>query len=119
MDVLNIKVKHAVFGVGTVTESDDKYITVQFAEKSRRFEYPGAFEKFIKAEDSSVQESILNYISAVNQAKEERIQAELAARKAEENSKVAEDTAKRSALLQRQDIHRSLPHVPGVLKESA
>lgn len=101
MNVLNINVIHKAFGKGTVIEFDNTYITVQFADKSRKFEYPDVFEKFIKAEDSSVQESILNYISAVNQAKEEIRQAELAARKAEENSKVAEDTAKRSALLQR------------------
>lgn len=98
MELLNVKVKHAVFGIGTVIEFDGKYITIQFTVKSSRFVYPDAFEKFIKAEDSAVQEAILNYISAVKQNEEEKIQAELATRKAYENSKVTEDASKRSIL---------------------
>jgi len=90
MDLLNIKVKHAVFGVGTVTEFDSKYITVQFADKSSKFVYPDAFEKFIKAENSAVQEAIMNAFAAAKQAGIERLQTELAARKAEEERKAAE-----------------------------
>jgi hypothetical protein len=101
MGLLNIKVKHTVLGVGTVTKFDGKYITIQFADKSSKFVYPDAFEKFIKAEDSAVQEAILNYISAAKQVEEERRQAELAAHKAEEDSKVAEEAAKRITVLQR------------------
>lgn len=84
MDLLNIKVKHAVFGVGTVTEADDKYVTVQFAEKNSKFIYPDAFEKFIKAEDSAIQESMINDIAVARRLEEEKRQAELADRKAEE-----------------------------------
>lgn len=76
MDLLNIKVKHTVFGVGTVTEVDDKYVTVQFAAKSSKFAYPDAFEKFIKAEDSAIQETILNDIVVARRAEEERRAAE-------------------------------------------
>jgi hypothetical protein len=101
MDLLNYKVRHTIFGVGTVTEFDGKYITIQFADKSSKFVYPDAFEKFIKAEDSAVQEAILNYISAAKKAEEERRQAELTARKAEEDSKVAEEAVKCSTVLQR------------------
>ena len=49
MDLLNTKVKHAVFGVGTVTEADDKNVTIQFATKKSKFVYPDAFKKFIQA----------------------------------------------------------------------
>ncbi|MFT9076574.1 hypothetical protein [Ethanoligenens sp.] len=90
MDLLNIKVKHTVFGVGTVTEVDDKYITVQFAAKSSKFAYPDAFEKFIKAENSAIQETILNDIVVARRAEEERRLAELADRKAEEERRAAE-----------------------------
>lgn len=90
MDLLNIKVKHAVFGVGTVTEVDDKYVTVQFAAKSSKFAYPGAFEKFIKAEDSAIQETILNDIVVARRAEKERRQAKLVDRKAEEERRAAE-----------------------------
>ncbi|MFT3950742.1 MAG: hypothetical protein QM689_02050 [Oscillospiraceae bacterium] len=80
MDLLNIKVKHTVFGVGTVTEVDDKYITVQFAAKSSKFAYPDAFEKFIKAENSAIQETVLNDMVVARRAEEERRLAELAER---------------------------------------
>ncbi|HCG35833.1 MAG TPA: malate synthase, partial [Clostridiales bacterium] len=40
MNVLNINVIHKAFGKGTVIEFDNTYITVQFADKSRKFEYP-------------------------------------------------------------------------------
>jgi len=90
MDLLNIKVKHAVFGVGTVTEANDKNVTVQFAEKSCKFVYPDAFEKFIKAEDSAMQETILNDIVVERRAEEKRRQVELADRKVEEESRAAE-----------------------------
>jgi hypothetical protein len=76
MDLLHIKVTHTVFGVGTVTEFDGKYTTVQFAHKSSKFPYPDAFEKFIKAEDSAVQESIMNDIVTAKRAEEERKAAE-------------------------------------------
>lgn len=90
MDLLNIRVKHAVFGVGTVTEVDDEYVVVQFAAKSSKFAYPDAFEKFIKAEDSAIQETILNDIVVARRIEEGRHQAELADRKAEEERRAAE-----------------------------
>lgn len=54
MDITNLKVNHNVFGVGTVTEFDGNYFTVQFATKTSKFVYPDAFEKFIVVEDPSV-----------------------------------------------------------------
>lgn len=101
MDLLNIKVKHDVFGVGIVTEFDDKYITVQFADKFSKFIYPDAFEKFIKAEDSAVQEAIINDIAVAKQVDDERRQAELAERIAEEARKADAEAAKRATVLQR------------------
>ena len=90
MNLLNIKVKHTVFGVGTITEFDGRYITVQFTDKSSKFIYPDAFEKFIKVEDLAIQEAIMHDIAIAKQTEEERRQAEFAARKAEEERKTAE-----------------------------
>ncbi len=90
MDILNLKVKHTSFGLGTVIEADDKYFTVQFDAKKSKFEYPEAFEKFIKADDSAVQDAIMKDIAAAKQAEEERRQAELAERKLAEDRKEAE-----------------------------
>ena len=33
MELIGLKVKHAVFGVGTITEKDGNYITVEFPLK--------------------------------------------------------------------------------------
>ena len=49
MELIGLKVKHTVFGVGTITEKGGNYITVEFAAKTTKFVYPDAFEKFIKA----------------------------------------------------------------------
>ncbi len=101
MDLLNIKVKHTVLGVGTVTEFNGKYITVQFADKSSKFVYPDAFEKFIKAEDSAVQEAILNYITTAKLVEDERRQADHAEHIAEEARQADAEAAKRATVLQR------------------
>lgn len=37
MELIGLKVKHAVFGVGTITEKDGNYITVKFAAKTTKF----------------------------------------------------------------------------------
>ena len=63
MELTGLKVKHTVFGVGTITEKDGNYITVEFAAKTTKFVYPDAFEKFIKAEEPSVQQAITNEIN--------------------------------------------------------
>lgn len=90
MDIMNMKVSHIVFGVGVVTEFDGKYVTVQFADKSCKFIYPDVFEKFIKAMDELLQNTIMQNIAATKQAAEEKRQIELAACKAEEKRKLAE-----------------------------
>ena len=84
MELIGLKVKHAVFGVGTITEKDGNYITVEFAAKTTKFVYPDAFEKFIKVEDSVVQQAIMDEI---NNAKKR--QAEEAVRKAAEEQRRA------------------------------
>ena len=46
VNLINKKVKHTgALGIGIVTEQDDKYITVQFANIVIKFVYPAAFEK--------------------------------------------------------------------------
>ena len=66
MELIGLKVKHTVFGVGTITENDGNYITVEFAAKTTKFVYPDAFEKFIKAEEPSVQQAITDEINDAN-----------------------------------------------------
>jgi hypothetical protein len=71
--VVGLKVKHNRFGTGVITEQDDKYISVEFATKTSRFEYPVAFKLYIEAEDTSVQGAIMDAIKAKDEADWQRI----------------------------------------------
>lgn len=84
MDLIGLKVKHTAFGTGVITELEGNYITIKFSEKTSKFIYPDAFEKFVKAEDVAVQQII---IESINEAKAVAMQKRLdkeAARKAAE-----------------------------------
>lgn len=98
VDLLNIKVKHKAFGQGVITEVSGNYLTIKFAAKESKFLYPDSFEKFIVADDASVQASIMDEIKTVKKAEEERHQAELAARKVEEERKIAAEVVKGAAV---------------------
>ncbi len=86
MQLRGTKVKHAVFGTGTIVEHIDNYLTIEFPAKTTKFVYPDAFEKFIKAEDPTVQAEINKELTSLKAAAEQQRQAEDAARKAAENA---------------------------------
>ena len=67
MDFLNLKVRHKVFGNGVITEVDEKYITIKFKSKETKFIYPDSFEKFLVAEDESIQSVIMEEIERTKQ----------------------------------------------------
>ena len=94
--MIGTKVKHIAWGEGTVIEQNGGFITVEFADRTAKFEYPAAFEKFIKAVDPEVQAEIINGINAAKAAAEQKRLAEEAARKAEEERKAAEEAARRA-----------------------
>ena len=89
MELIGLKVKHTVFGAGVITEMEGNYITVEFAAKTTKFVYPDAFEKYIKAEDTAVQQTIVDSIIDAKAAAEQKRQAEEAARKAAEEQRRA------------------------------
>lgn len=93
MDIINTKVKHIKFGVGTITTFDGAHISVQFSERRSTFKYPDAFEKFIIADDASVQAEIMEEINNIKLAAQAQRQAAEAARKAEEERRAAERQA--------------------------
>ena len=68
INLLNTKVKHKAFGMGTILEQSEKMITVQFVDKSRYFQYPEAFEAFLVAEDDGVRAEIQAEKKAVEEA---------------------------------------------------
>lgn len=90
MNLLNLKVKHKVFGNGVVTGISDNLLTIQFASKVLNFVYPDAFETFIVAEDTSVQSEILSEIENNKRAVRKQRLAEETARKAEKELRVTE-----------------------------
>ena len=93
MNLLNQRVKHKVFGTGTIVDQSDSIITVAFASKSCKFQYPGidAFTKFLQAEDASVQEALIRETEKLKVEQEAaRLAAEEAKRKAEEEARAAE-----------------------------
>lgn len=93
MNLLNLKVKHKVFGNGVVTGISDNLLTIQFASKVSIFVYPDAFETFIVAEDTSVQSEILSEIENNKRAVREQRLAEETARKAEKELRDTERNA--------------------------
>ena len=59
VNLLNKKVKHlGKYGLGTVIVQDDTSITVEFPQKTCKFQYPAAFEKFLTAEDKNIADDI-------------------------------------------------------------
>ena len=85
-DLLNLVVKHKVYGTGVITDVDGNYITVQFDSKVAKFLYPDSFEKFIVAKDPSIQRVILEEIRVYKHAVEMQRQAEAAVQAAERHS---------------------------------
>lgn len=97
MNLVGITVCHKVFGSGVVTEHEGNYITVKFAEKTGKFIYPDAFEKFIKAEQADTQAEIIKAINDAKEAAEQKRLAEEVAKKAAEELKAAEAAAQQAA----------------------
>ena len=67
MDLVGKKVRHKVFGSGTISafdpataEKESGYVTVEFATKEAKFLYPDAFGKFIVLEDEEALAKIEN-----------------------------------------------------------
>jgi len=89
MELVGAKVLHKAFGVGVIAEAETGYVTVEFAEKTSKFTYPDAFEKFLTLENESEQQCVVNEIEKKKAEIEEKRFAEEAARKAEQERKIA------------------------------
>jgi hypothetical protein len=91
MILVNEKVEHINFGVGVVTEEKEHKIWVQFQEDigQKIFLYPEAFEKFLKAEDQTVEDNILEELHR----KQEQMELERKEREAVELAEREEKSA--------------------------
>lgn len=57
-DMLGRKVKHKVFGCGTITELTSAYLTVNFGDSEKKFVYPDAFEKYLTSTDPELMKQV-------------------------------------------------------------
>ena len=89
-DLINLKVKHGIFGVGVITEISGNYLIIKFATGESKFVYPDAFEKFITADNEEVQAELIKEIKNKKLAAEAQQQAAEEAHKAEEKLCAAE-----------------------------
>ncbi len=88
VNLINKQIKHASgLGLGTVTEQNDKYITVQFVSKVSKFAYPAAFETFLVPIEQSVADAIKTEIEAVKTAEREAKEKESTKKIAKEQEK--------------------------------
>ncbi len=81
MNVLNLTVKHAIFGTGRITQQDETVLTVTFPKPygEKKFVYPNAFSKYLTLCDASLRpEMKQELLSYRKQVAEERDRAERA-----------------------------------------
>lgn len=68
MNILNIKVNHVQWGIGTIIDQDPRYIIVEFPHRKSKFPYPEGFKKHLKAEDLEIQSKIRDEIKRLEDA---------------------------------------------------
>ena len=71
MDLNNLQVKHKVFGLGTVTATNGKYMTIRFDSVEKNFVYPDSFEKFLTLADGTVSDEIRHDLDAAAVVKQQ------------------------------------------------
>lgn len=81
MNIVNERVEHVKFGAGLITEVKEDIILVQFHENDevKAFQYPEAFEKFLKAINTEVQNFALDKL----RLKREQLELEMEKRRKE------------------------------------
>lgn len=71
--LINENVEHITFGKGLIIEEETGKITVEFHNQvgNKRFQFPDAFEQYLRFEESSLQEESLFMIESRRQKLEE------------------------------------------------
>lgn len=73
--VINLKneqIKHKRWGFGAIVEQTDTYIKIEFSVGIKQFQYPEAFENFLKCSDTQLQEKIINELADKKQQEAEK-----------------------------------------------
>jgi hypothetical protein len=79
MNLINKKVTHKRFGMGSIVEQNDSSIEIHFESENKKFVFPDVFEKHLKMHDKSIANSL-----------EKMIQEKEMERKEEESKKEEE-----------------------------
>lgn len=58
MNLINKKVTHKLFGIGSVVKYNDSSIEIHFASENKKFVFPDVFGKHLKLHDKSVAHSL-------------------------------------------------------------
>ncbi|MBB5171916.1 malate synthase [Texcoconibacillus texcoconensis] len=66
MNLINKKVTHESFGMGSIVEHNDSIVEIHFASENKKFVYPDVFGKHLKLHD----ESVANALEKMIQEKE-------------------------------------------------
>ena len=119
MELIGAKVSHKKFGSGIITKIDNGILIVKFSEREVNFQYPGAFETFLVAEEENVQSYMLEQISAAKKAADEeklakelkRKEMELAARAREEEKIKSKSSTSKTVVSQRVEGKRMIYYV--------
>ena len=79
MELTGCRVKHKLYGIGTVIRQDDAgHIMVEFASKTSSFQYPLAFDGYLEIEDKSLQTTIMSDLEEEKKAIDEEKSAKTA-----------------------------------------
>lgn len=78
MNLINKKVTHKHFGMGSIVEHSDTIIEIHFASENKKFVFPDVFGKHLKIHDQNVANSLEKIIQEkeIERLKEERKQEE-------------------------------------------
>lgn len=58
MNLINKKVTHKLFGIGSIVKCNDSSIEIHFASENKKFVFPDVFGKHLKLHDKSVAHSL-------------------------------------------------------------
>lgn len=85
MNLIGQKVTHKAFGNGVIVDVYEEYLGIDFSGCIKKIQYPDTFAKFMTAEDSEVQDSMMAMIEEkIAIAEEAKKKAEIEKQKAEE-----------------------------------
>ena len=109
MNLINEKIKHKAFGIGTVVECDSSYITIKFPSKTSKFPYPAAFEKFITPVDPAIADAIDNEVKAAKAAEAARKAAEEERRLDLLRQQESKKTVKKTKTAKNENVVKKVP----------